>query len=501
MSRIPIYKAEKDLEHLIHASAKVTYASLLSPMEKTGPILTRASDYLKANLAKASVEDLDLYLTKSVLVTSSWNKNDDVFDKAEVWAARHTPTHKPTNLEHDEHILVGHIISNWAINDEGEIIDDDTAIDDVPDTFHICNGAVIYTNWEDKKLIQRTEKLIAEIEKGEKFVSMECLFTNFDYALASEDGKHYIVARSSESAFLTKHLRSYGGDGQYEGYKVGRLLRNITFCGKGYVDRPANPNSIIFDGDTVNFSKASLQNPFLKNNGVFIKCENEQIVNTEKLTSIATENKTMSEEVDKIKAENAKLVAQLEELKAQMVKADVDKVLAENATLKAEVENFKKDKEEEDKKKKEKEAKAAELEAKVEELTKANKEANDKLVAAEEARVIASRVSLLVDGGLDKEVAEAHVKTFANLNEEQFKLVSEALVKAKPAEATTQETEEEDPAEENADAKTLENAQASQEVALTAASSQTSDEENKQETLNKIVAKHLSKKINKNGDK
>jgi uncharacterized coiled-coil protein SlyX len=68
-----------------------------------------------------------------------------------------------------------------------------------------------------------------------------------------------VVARNETSAFLTKHLRVYGGKGEYEGYKVGRLLRNISFSGKGLVNKPANPRSIIlkteedpFDDSTSN---------------------------------------------------------------------------------------------------------------------------------------------------------------------------------------------------------------------------------------------------------
>ena len=36
-----------------------------------------------------------------------------------------------------------------------------------------------------------------------------------------------VIARDENSAFLTKHLRAYGGTGQYDGYTVGRLLRSI----------------------------------------------------------------------------------------------------------------------------------------------------------------------------------------------------------------------------------------------------------------------------------
>lgn len=78
---------------------------------------------------------------------------------------------------------------------------------------------------------------------------MECLFSDFDYSVVSPDGEMKVVARNDESAFLTKHLRVYGGKGVYEGYKVGRLLRNIAFSGKGLVNKPANPRSIILQPD------------------------------------------------------------------------------------------------------------------------------------------------------------------------------------------------------------------------------------------------------------
>merc|ERR1712196_247324 len=86
---------------------------------------------------------------------------------------------------------------------------------------------------------------------------MECLFAGFDYALSNEDGLKKVLARDEESSFLTKHLSSYGGSGEYQGYKIGRALKNIAFSGKGLVSKPANPRSVILksvafnlDGDS-----------------------------------------------------------------------------------------------------------------------------------------------------------------------------------------------------------------------------------------------------------
>ncbi len=66
---------------------------------------------------------------------------------------------------------------------------------------------------------------------------------NFDYGLAGNDGSVKIVSRNKATAFLTKFLKAYGGDGVYQGYKVGRVLRNFRFVGMANVDKPANPKS------------------------------------------------------------------------------------------------------------------------------------------------------------------------------------------------------------------------------------------------------------------
>ena len=118
----------------------------------------------------------------------------------------------------------------------------------VSNEFNIITNAVIYKSWSDIEQRERVNTLIDEIQEGKWFVSMECLFPNFDYALIDSQGDTKIIERSEASAFLTKHLRAYGGSGLYEDYKVGRLLRNISFSGKGLVSKPANPRSVILEG-------------------------------------------------------------------------------------------------------------------------------------------------------------------------------------------------------------------------------------------------------------
>ena len=211
--------------------------------ESFTPEINMKSSALEKIIAE-NKEQIDLYYLRSILVSSGWNKNDDVFHPQELWDARNTPEDKPFNFMHDERDIIGHITGNTVIDKEGNEIASD---EELPDVFNILTTAVVYTEWSDSSQRDRMKKIVAEIEEGKWFVSMECLFPDFDYALIGEDGRTEVVARDEASAFLTKHLRAYGGDGQYDNYRVGRLLRNLSFSGKGLVSKPANPNSVILD--------------------------------------------------------------------------------------------------------------------------------------------------------------------------------------------------------------------------------------------------------------
>ena len=198
-----------------------------------------------AGYGHSNPDQIDLYYINTVLVSTGWNKNDDVFDAEEAWAARDTPVDKQFNYMHDESDIIGHITGSTVVDENGTKIE----TEDPPEKFDIITSAVLYKSWSDPELRERMSQIVSEIEEGKWAVSMECLFSDFDYSVVSPDGEMKVVARNDESAFLTKHLRVYGGKGVYEGYKVGRLLRNIAFSGKGLVNKPANPRSIILQPD------------------------------------------------------------------------------------------------------------------------------------------------------------------------------------------------------------------------------------------------------------
>jgi len=250
---IKIYQHEINdgIGELVKSTASVAYCSEASV--KTN--VTEADVVHAAQKIVAENKDqIDLYYLESVLVSCGWNKNDDVFMPEATWAARNTPEDKQFNFMHDENDIIGHITGSYVLTKDGKAVADDS---EMPEDFDIITQAVLYNSWTGEENRERMEKIISEIEEGKWYVSMECLFAGFDYALSNEDGVKKILARDEESAFLTKHLRSYGGNGEYEGYKIGRALKNISFSGKGLVSKPANPRSVILNSVAFNLDDNS----------------------------------------------------------------------------------------------------------------------------------------------------------------------------------------------------------------------------------------------------
>lgn len=437
----------------ISGSSSIAYASILEP------IIIANDKNILINKTSGSYNDADLYYVQSILVSSSWNKNDDIFDKIEVWNARKTPEDKPTNLEHDENLIIGHIISNWPIDEAGNKILEDIDPEFLPDKFHILTGSVIYKAFSSSELRERAEKLISEIEDGSKYVSMECYFQNFDYGLINKTTSEYkILPRNNETAYLTKYLRAYGGEGEHDNYRIGRVLRNITFSGKGFVDKPANPDSIIFTKtELVNLLEK--KNDDLSNSGVLENRSNstENIIMTENLEKQVAE---LGAKIDTVSANCADTVKQAYSLASELKET--------NQTLEAAM----KDKEEEMKKMKaakeetEEEMKKmkASLEAELE--TSAKKWQDEKATMEEEAKKAKSeldsanelilamkmekeemakkekmmkRKASLLEAGLDETSASSAIEKFENMDDDSFDTMTSMLVAMKMKKAEKEE--------------------------------------------------------------
>ncbi len=187
-------------------------------------------------------DNVDLEPLKAIFVSTGMNLNDDVFLPEEIIAAQDSVVHKPVNEEHDKDNIIGHIVNAYIVNQEAEAGERDKGDDSFSD-FDIITESVLYKFHFPDRVQEIKEAALA----GEKFVSMEAWFTNYDYLL----GEH-VVTRNIETAFLDEHLRARGGEGEYEGRRIGRVLRGILFAGQGIVDNPANPRSIIINNENSN---------------------------------------------------------------------------------------------------------------------------------------------------------------------------------------------------------------------------------------------------------
>ena len=428
---IPIYEAEKadNLAEQIKANASVAYIAQVDSHIPTKSEMDLAKVVAFETLA-TNKDQFDLYYINSVLVSTGWNKNDDVFDTRETWAARTTPQDKQFNFGHDEKDIIGHITDNMVISRDGTVVEEENKL---PEQFDIITSAVLYNSWTDPELKERMARIIAEIEEGKWFVSMEALFSNFDYAVVTPDGSSKTIARNEESAFLTKHLRAYGGTGKYEGYEIGRLLRNITFSGKGLVSNPANPRSVIIrDADPFQSeaseaaSEAFLTQPKLR--------ENEM-------------SDILEKQVEELKAELAETKAHSEALETAISKqkdeefnTTIEAFEATIAEKEAKVEELKSELEQS-------QAKISEVEESLEAVQAKLDEAEAKIEAQEAEAKLTARKTALMEAGASEEEAEETLAAFADATDEMFEQVVALMKKIGNFPPKKKDNEEEEDSE------------------------------------------------------
>lgn len=461
------YAAERK-DGLVEKIQQNRVIASLSPLlvrELDPNVVAAFSKNISSAFAGENVDTFDLHQLYTILVTVGWNLNDDVFGVKEVWAARHSPEDKPFNFEHEPRKIIGHITACAAVDDEYKLIPDDIDFDGLPNKFHILTSAVLYKHLKsrDEKLTTETQELIESIARGEWFVSMEALFSDFDYALTAKDGEQHVIARNNDTAHMTKYLRVMGGLGEYQGYKVGRYLKNITFSGKGLVKRPGNPESYIFN-DVQMFKGAFASQLNFENN---IKQEEATMADTVVNTVAKSDYDAAQKEISDLRT---RLEAAKEEKVTEKVKAAEAAVASreeEIKTLKTEIENLK--------------AAKADLvkahEADKTKLTEAEKnlaEAKKSIEDGKVAAVVANRISTLVEKGVEKAEAEKIVEAFKSDSDEKFAVVvdlhAKAIAAAKPDDEAAKKKKKEDADKKaKADAAALEAAK-SDDAALAAAS-------------------------------
>jgi hypothetical protein len=410
MKEIKIFKSEIEdgIGELVKSTASVAYCSeaIMFKGQEFSEKLAKAMENTEAaeKILAENKGQMDLYYLESVLVSTGWNKNDDVFMSEATWEARSTPEDKQFNFMHNENDIIGHITGSYVLSKDGKKVEGD----EKPEDFDIITQAVLYNSWTDPENSDRMGKIISEIEDGKWFVSMECLFAGFDYALTNKEGQAKVLARTEDSAFLTKHLRAYG-------YKVGRALKNIAFSGKGLVEKPANPRSIIIDK---NSSKAFVLEDTTSN----FYIGDIKMSDTSTLESQIAELKTALASTEQ---ENKEIKAKIEEAKdkefASQVQAFESQIEEKQASI-AEMEETIKSTQ----------AKVAELEDALAKSTQELTQATEAVAEWKKKEKQQKRMASLLDSGLGEEEAAESLASFDGLDDEAFESVV-ALMKKNAA--------------------------------------------------------------------
>lgn len=405
--KIQIYQAEINdgVAELVKTQASVAYCAPANLHRGcwSMPAIIVGNEDMRSKLVAENKNQIDLFYLESVLVSTGWNKNDDVFLTEATWEARNTPEDKQFNYMHDENDIIGHITGSYVLGKDGTRID--PSQENPPEEFDIITQAVLYNSWTNPENKERMDKIISEIEQGKWYVSMECLFAGFDYALMDEKGNAKLLPRDEASAFLTKHLRSYGGTGEYQGYKIGRALRQISFSGKGLVSKPANPRSIILSQKSLAFNT----NNEISNFSIGEK-------NMSDTTALEKQLADVRAELASAKEENKVIKAQIEEAKNREF---ADKISAFETTVT------------------EKESAIAEMEeaikstkARIAELEDALAKSNDQLTAAmkdmeemKKKEKMQKRMASLLDAGFEQDEVETSLAAYETLADEAFEAI------------------------------------------------------------------------------
>jgi len=491
---IKIYQKEIDagIGELVKSTASIAYcseATLHTSNLEAARNTISDQDILDKVLAE-NKDQVDLYYLESVLVSTGWNKNDDVFMADATWDARNTPEDKQFNFMHDENDIIGHITGSYVLTKDGKAVADDE--ENRPDEFDIVTQAVLYNSWVNDENRGRMEKIISEIEEGKWYVSMECLFAGFNYALIDPEGNAKVLARDEQSSFLTKHLRSYGGTGEYEGYKIGRALTNISFSGKGLVAKPANSRSIILSGKTaasVNFNLNESDSQLLIGD-----------INMSDQSLLEKQLAEVQAQLTEAKAENEAIKAKIEEAKDKEFALQVESYEATEEQSKATIDEL-------NELIKSTQARVAELEDTLATSQNELEEAKKEMAEMQMREKMEKRKAALVEAGISEEDVEESLASFDALEDEAFESVV-ALYKKKAAKKDDKENpfdkkkkdEEEDVKaeeaveEEEAEAEEV-TAEAFEEVESTEATLVEADEYDEVDATRASVAEWLSNHV------
>ncbi len=217
-------------------------------IELTAPIFVEGGEYKEVATAfsipsvRERQQDL-LYMT-AIFVSSGKNLNNAYFLPSELLKARESISNKAIDIEHDEQNVVGHIYDKAYMWKDHKVFDpasiksaEEKDVEDLE--MDIAIAGIVYRD--------RFQETAKEVEEGKWKVSMECFYESWDARIGN------VVIPGSDALAMGYDvmvgnfvLVKHKGDEIAKDTMV-RVLKGIMFSGCGFVEKPANPPSVILD--------------------------------------------------------------------------------------------------------------------------------------------------------------------------------------------------------------------------------------------------------------
>jgi len=244
-------------------------------------------------LPKEGEKQIDLQYFSAVFVSSGANLNHAYFLPSELIKAEGTIINKAMDVEHKEEEIVGHIYKRAFMDDKGAEIslDELASIEEASldkKKFHVAIAGIVYKN--------RFPDLADEVASGKWCVSMEAYFNSFDVKI----GDLIISRKEAEALGIANDPNIFGRIGKVlkSGVelavgKIDRVLRGITFSGCGFVEKPANPPSVVLE-------TAADKGVNMKNNNDILIIDYDKISKEEKNNNVTSNitDTSISEEAE-----------------------------------------------------------------------------------------------------------------------------------------------------------------------------------------------------------
>lgn len=466
---------------------KSTFLSKANVVSLKGSDLSTASLQNLKDTLDVSEGDIEknpdiLFLSADLYVSDNANKNGDLVDREGALELAKQVPNKYLNLEHEQDVIVGSLISPFyrEYSGEREMIEEGSLKD--------YDGAVVVggTGYIWKSVNPDLAEFLIEASEedsenyGMASMSWEVYFNDFEILKGSKYvAEGNVVSDKREIEKMKPFLRCYGGNGDYNGSPIYRLIKGEKlFLGAGIVKNPAA------DVKGIVTSESKIIKNKNKKNSQIVKI-NVKPNKAMKISNI-TDYKNALASITDGEEVNVTTLASLEANFDSVIEKAQASAIADEIRVKSE--EFAASISEKDEAIAQVEEARAALEKKVEELEEAKaaqaselSEIKDKLEAQEKQRVFDERMTALSsEFNLEGEVAKVVAEEIKDINEEQydswltkFKILAGSHLKA---EASAEDPEEVSEANETDGSETEEAVEAEVEAAVAEASEEATEE-------------------------